>query len=207
MNIISEIVKSKYVANAEQIEELSRQFAIASKRREDTSGTYLNVLVAVTQVHLADADQLMALDDAHRLMYEAVIRGINATGVEGPAAQRRATFARTAKSTLAQWMKAGGNVQELEPGKVTKGGLREQFRTRRQPMSLQQVIQHNGELILEATKDLATRNPISARRELLKVIEALSHQLDDLTDFEPEYDREHRVTSHTLERTEHRTHG
>lgn len=119
MNIIA---KAGYIASEEQIEGLARDVALGKQ----ADSTYLRVLVAAVQTALKGKRQRAetALRQAHERFYAAVLRGVGADDITPRERTRRATFARTATSTLRSFVKAGGDVRGLDVLTVTKGSLR-----------------------------------------------------------------------------------
>lgn len=116
------IERAGYTASEEQIEQLARDVAIG--KRADS--TYLRVLVAAVQSALKGKRQraLTALQAAHERFYAAVLRGVGADDISPKERTRRATFARTATSTLRSFAKTGGDIRTLDVATVTKAGLR-----------------------------------------------------------------------------------
>lgn len=118
------IEKAGYIASEEQIEGLARDVAIGRK----ADSTYLRVLVVAVQTALKGKRQraVTALQTAHEKFYAAVLRGVGADDITPRERTRRATFARTATSTLRSFLKGGGEVRTLDVTLVTKAWLRSQ---------------------------------------------------------------------------------
>lgn len=115
--------RAGYVASEEQIEQLARDVAVGKK----ADSTYLRVLVAAVQSALKAKRQraVTALQSAHERFYPAILRGVGADDVAPKERTRRATFARTATSTLRTFAKAGGDIRALDVAEVTKASLRQ----------------------------------------------------------------------------------
>lgn len=197
-------IKSKYALTEAQVETLAHDRMIAATGIEQADGTYLKALVTAVQAVLgakrgkrpATADQLAALDGAAEPFYKAVLRGVTTEdiAVEGMALSveelqrrqrernRRATFARTAKSTLATWVNEGGDLRAIDVATVTKTELRASIQAARaegtEPLGR---IERAQAAILRA---VSREGPADARTHLEAVIEALQAALDDLP--EPE---------------------
>lgn len=98
------------------------------------TGTYLRVLVAAVLARLGGAgrrrrmsprvDVLGALEAEHARLYQLVLVGVGPTDLDMQERNRRATFARTAASTVRAFIKADGDVTALVPAEVTKNQLR-----------------------------------------------------------------------------------
>lgn len=132
-----------FVATPADIEELTRRRLSASIQAAQSQDTYLKALTATTIVELGEKPRaraagkpdeltpdeikahLVALENVHQRFYAIVLKAI----LEGPAelgrnrktmAQRKATFARTSKTTLRSWIKAGHDVRGLVAARVSK---------------------------------------------------------------------------------------
>jgi hypothetical protein len=99
---------------------------------------------------------------------------------------RRATFARSAKSTLAAWVREGGDIRALNVATVTKGELRAAINAAKAEKGVTEStrIVKAQDAILAA---VAREGPEAAREHLENVIEALSKALDELPDDEAEH--------------------
>lgn len=125
---IQRLIDAKYVATPADIEALAAS-VVAGKGAD---GTYLRVLTGLARVKLgaprrgkvAQDAQVAAVDDAHADAYAAVLRGVGDDNTTDAERQRRATFARTAASTLRAYAKHGGDLRALDVLAVTKGSLR-----------------------------------------------------------------------------------
>lgn len=116
-----------YNATEEQVYELARM--AADGRRSE--GTYLRVVIAGAQMLLMGIigwpkldEQLAALRNVHERYYPAVLRGVGGDALAAAERNRKATFARTAVSTVRQFVRNGGNLCTLDVATVSKGALR-----------------------------------------------------------------------------------
>lgn len=135
MNIIRKLENANYVATDKDIEQLARTAADGSR----AGGTYLRCLVAAIQSELQPTvgrkrgrprketssieTSVEACERSHSRLYELVKRGIADAVTDAAEINRRATFARTAASTLRSWIAAGGNVGTLDLATLTKRQL------------------------------------------------------------------------------------
>lgn len=134
IELIKSLESSQYVASTEQIETLAAMHADHSEQTVSARGTYLRVLLAGCQMAVRDLGdmgraatetQIKALDEIHQHYYPAVLRGVaRGEPIELSELQRRGTFARSAKSTLAAYVWAGGMLRTLDVRTVSKGSLR-----------------------------------------------------------------------------------
>lgn len=142
------LVKRNFVATPAEIERMTRDMIAADNLLTD----YLKCLVATTQAELGEeirlrsaakpgkiaAEQtaldLGALQKVHERFYAAVLRGLS----DVPAKERnsRSNFARTAKSSLFTWMKAGFDIRDIAPARVSKSALQLQRAGKRAVLKL-----------------------------------------------------------------------
>lgn len=128
-----------FIATESDIQDLTKRRISASKQLDNSSETYLKVLVATTQAELGSSPrqrqvrgevaaddipiQLAALEAVHTRFYAVVIATLQAslTGRNVKTqAQRKATKERTYKHLVRSWIKAGHDVRTLAAAKVTK---------------------------------------------------------------------------------------
>lgn len=136
----------KYLASVTDIEQITREVLQAQAAGSSGRASYLKSLVAVTRQergitairkhtqpigHEERSLQIDALEAVHAKFYAIVIRTIG----KCPALElnRKSNFARSAKSTLRSWIKAGNDIGALDPAKVTKRMLAVETRKRRIP--------------------------------------------------------------------------
>lgn len=129
--IVELIAAHNFVATNEQVERLAN--AVVAGHQAD--GTYLRVVLAHMQAKLgkphrgrrsaADAESAEAvLDGIHATLYPHVCKGVGNGDIDTPERNRRATFARSAASTVRYFIRNGGDVRTVDVATVTKGGLR-----------------------------------------------------------------------------------
>lgn len=141
-----DIAKHGYIVNEAALSELARRYADGIAATEGVRATYLQVLVAHTKQELGRAaasasseQQLAAIDSVHSGLYSIILDAITTEDIAADDSlekaeskrrsrerNRRTTFARTSKSVLAHWVRAGGKIHTLDPAKVTKEALRVQ---------------------------------------------------------------------------------
>jgi len=143
MNIIETIAKAKYLAKPEQVAQLALAYNSANDSRSNTQATYLRVLVAslchelkIDRKHarLPDIDaQLLALEAVSDRFYPSIVEAVIPVALQAvpgepagiarnKALQRnsRTNFARSSKSTLVSFVKAGGNIRTLDVATMSK---------------------------------------------------------------------------------------
>lgn len=204
-------MKNIYLMTEAQIETLAADHTAGLVAIDGLDGTYLRALVTGAQSRLgtkrgrvpSSATQLEAVEAIAVPFYAAVLRGVMTRDIAlEPAMEaaevtrrtrernRRATFARTAKSTLVTWVKAGGDVRGLDVAKVTKGELRAaiQATNAERGLTVANRLERAQGAILAA---VAREGPDEAREHLERVIAALQAALAEI----PETGADHGTTS------------
>jgi hypothetical protein len=117
-----------------------------------------------------------------------VLKGVsNGDDIENDEANRRATFARTAASTLRLFVRGGGDMRALtDLSKVTKGALRRAVAPKDQGQ-LEGLSRSERTAVKSlatyerAVQRLAESNPEAARERLELALEELGRLLDNIT--------------------------
>lgn len=200
-------MKNPYALTEVQVEALAAERTAGLAVTEAFDGTYLKVLVNAAQAkfgvkrgkRLNTKTQIDALKAIAAPFYAAVLRGVITREIvltpDLPAAEvtvrtrernRRATFARTAKSTLVAWVNEGGDLRALDIASVTKSELRASVAAARNhgetPASSR--VERAQKAIMRA---VAKEAPAVARERLESVIIALQEAIEEL----PETDGRH----------------
>lgn len=168
--------------------------ALAAERltADQADGTYLRALIVGAQAKIGTKrgkrGALAALNDVATAYYAAVLRGVTTPdiaitdGLGSDESQRRvhernrrATFARSAKSTIVAWVREGGDLKALDADTVTKTELRVSVAASRTKPGV--AVERAQAAILKA---VAHESPEAARTRLEAVMEALQAALDDL---------------------------
>lgn len=196
--ILDKIAHAHYVATDAQVEQLAAAQYEASQRHQSIDGTYLRVLIAGCQAKLGTAKrgrspgpdaQMSVIELVHAKYYAAVLRGVTTPevaaedgldpkekGARALERNRRSNFARSAKLSLAAFVRGGGDVRGIDVETASKAGLRVKApavtpaaRTARTEANL-----------LRAVQAQAKRDAIGARRALTHAIAALQRVLAGL---------------------------
>lgn len=176
-SILEAIIANGFIADNRQVEELAAVVATGVQGH----GTYLRVLIAHTQqaLHISSkttkAGTLAAIGEVHNALYLSVLKGVADESVALPERNRRATFARSAASTLRKFVARGGDIRRLEPAEVTKAALRDYGRRVPTGTKAQRSLQRSVDSVLRAAQRLAKNSPEEARKRL----EALRSKIDD----------------------------
>jgi len=199
MDIQQTIKRAHYVATEAQVETLAAAHWNVAIQLEGSNSTYLRVVLVGAQAELGKKrgrqpsaqSQLAVLEKVHERFYAAVLRGVTTPdiakeeGLEATESSRRAlernrrsTFARSSKTALANYAKAGGDLRGLVPDEVTKASLRAAIeppppedRTARQLAAAQGSI-------LRAVARRARGDPDGARGMLEAVVTKLQAALE-----------------------------
>ncbi len=159
------IIDKGYRVTPEQVEHMAREAAKGYAAGE----TYLRCLI----VAASDSKKrgLRAINEAHALFYPAVLRGV---GGEGKEAARRATFARSAASTVRGYVKRGGKIADVDVTAVTKHSLR-RFGSPDEPTDrVERSAARATDALIRAVVRMAKRNAADARRLVSEAVEALT---------------------------------
>jgi hypothetical protein len=202
MSIIEEIAKNNYNASADQIAALAKLNLTSERATGAVQGTYLKILLAGVQVDMRnsvvelEADRV--LQQVHERYYSAVLEAIttNDVRIKKSASKtekheralernRRANFARSAKSTLLAFIHASGDVTQLNPATVTKTELHA-YATAMKPAKpvnpevLPTRVLHACHVLEELTRQLADYEKEIAIRSLENSMERLAVLLIEL---------------------------
>jgi len=187
MNIIERIAASNFIATVANVESLAREHATARTAADRTGATYLHILIACTQQRISESrsrrkNALDALEAIHKELYPAVLKGVAVGSESSKETNRRATFARTNKSTLAAYLKAGKSIADLVPGETSKRQLRAAIAPPPAESRTVRIMDASKASIIRAVEREARRDLVAARRSLERVIDELVLELDGLKD-------------------------
>lgn len=177
---------------------LARDYAASVARAGSLRGTYLSVLVAHSKRELkarrATTEQAIEAverinDHFYPIILDAVVTpeiAITDDLSEEEATRRskertrRATFARTAKSTLVSALKAGARLQAMDPAKVTKTSLQEYYAQAREgPATVEERIQRTEGRLEDLVTKLAQEDLDKAQRFVEELQERLEAILEE----------------------------
>lgn len=195
-------MKNLYVMTEQQIELLASERTRSASEIGTADGTYLRALIVAVQSKLgvrrgkrpATDTQISVLDERQAVFYAAVLRGVTTDDItieanteHAEAAKRnrerhrRATFARSAKSTIATWVRAGGDIRAIDATSVTKTELRTSVAAANDDAAmLERTLKRaTGRIIATVTQE-ARGSPDRARAWLEGIIGELTEQLEDM---------------------------
>jgi hypothetical protein len=209
MNIIDNIEKHHYVATEAQVEQLAKEQYIHSSEVARANSTYLRVLIAGCQAELGGKrgkapsaeSQLAVLEKVHGRYYAAVLRGVTTEDVEPSDAlertergrrqlerNRRSGFARSAATTVRNYIRMGGDLRGLDLATVSKNSL-QRFVAEAQQLSptdkMTARIQRFEKGLLRAITQQARGDPNLAAANLEAIVERLQLALDELLPDKP----------------------
>jgi len=191
-------MKAKYSMTETQVEALAEEYATATGTTHRVGMTYLRVLVTACQSVTGNKktrgssrlDQSAIVEDVANKYYAAVLRGVTTSDIAADVAQpkeeqtrrarernRRSTFARASKSVLAAFVKAGGDLRELDAETVTRDPLAKFVRESRGERAARFEIERRITAIIR----IAGQDPETARLDLGEAIEALQNAMDALS--------------------------
>lgn len=194
-------MKNQYSMNEKQVEALAAEYGTASAETQRVGMTYLRVIVAACQAVLgkvkrgrvARDTQIQVLEDVTARYYAAVLRGITTPELAPDSAldqaeqtrrsrerNRRSTFARSSKSTLAAFVNTGGDIRALEVETVTRDPLLAAVRSARGVSVSTHRLERAQAAILRLVAAEAKNDPGGARADLEGTIEVLQNALDGM---------------------------
>ncbi len=202
-NVLDQIKESNYHVTEVEVEKLAALHSDASSTQGVADGSYLKILLAGCQANLGKSRKKVAnmveahstvLDEVHLRYYNAVLRGVTTSDIEEDSTQsedeqrrrrveqlRRATFARSAKSTLQAYISALGDIRTLDVATTSKAGLRKYVNEAQGTPSWEQTITSNRNKIEKICRRLAETNPGEAREILESVLSHIQDVLDSIT--------------------------
>lgn len=201
--VLDKIESAHYVVTDAQVEALAHDMYTTNTRAQRIDGVYLRVLLAECQSKLGPASpkrrkstgdidaQMVVLDAAHDRFYAAVLRGVTTPDVAADASlepderqrrslerNRRSIFARTAKSTLATYVRAGGDLRSVNVDKATKALLRSFSKPA--ATTPDAAINRAHAAYIKALTQRCEDNPDEARTEIERAMSELRAILRDL---------------------------
>lgn len=136
-NVIEELTRTGFIANEEQIEALARFNLLNMTGTDAVRGIYLKSLIVGVQREIDKAqlepEPATVLAQVHEKYYAAVVRAVTPKNLKddpqlpreerkarAQERNRRGNFARSAKSTVLAFIKAGGDIMQLNAATITK---------------------------------------------------------------------------------------
>lgn len=187
--------KTDYLATDAQVASLARDYVQSATGAENARGTFLRILVAHSLREFSrsqmkrhtQAEQLACVETAHAHLYQVVLEAVTTPEIQADAEvdvderrrrtlerNRRTTFARTSKSALAGYVKAGGKLASLDPSTVTRDTLTQFVRSAREgPASAPERFDAAKTRLEKALRDLLEQDPVAAR----EAFDTLQHEL------------------------------
>jgi hypothetical protein len=130
-NIVETIAASHFLADEGQVSRLT--YAVLEGQAADV--TYFRVLLAHVRQKVgrrANVNAEAVLDKVHDKFYPIVLGAVGPESMKEADRNRKATFARSAASTIRFYIRQGGDVREIDLSTVTKSGLRSSVQTTEQ---------------------------------------------------------------------------
>lgn len=185
MNTLEAIAQAEFVATDEQVTQLAH---IAAEGRQ-AGGTYLRVVFAHVKAILlkkrnpSRKTQCEAVDEIHNRLYPHVLKGVGPDDLEVNERNRRATFARTAASTLRHFAKKGRKqVTQLEVTEVSKTKLRQLSGSVPAGTRTERVLDKSADAFVRNAMRIAKGDPVAARKRIVAMQAQLTKILAGLSD-------------------------
>lgn len=184
-SLVETIAIAHFMANAAQVEQLAHNVA----EGQSADSTYLRVALAHMQAKLGrprrgkQPAQEPVLDSVHEALYPSVLKGVGPEDTAQVERFRKATFARSAASTIRYFIRGGGDVRGIDVAAATKNGLRKLVQPDTVPAGTraQRGFETAHAALLRALPRLARGDPEDARTRvdtLMDELEAWLQQLD-----------------------------
>jgi hypothetical protein len=191
--------KTGFIVTDIFVASLAKDYVASTERAGRLRGSYLSILVAHSKRELKARKYTMeqaiaAVEQVHEHFYEIILGAVVTPDIEiteglneeekvrrSKERTRRATFARTAKSTLLSAIKAGARLSAMDPAKVTKASLQQQYaRAREGPGTVEEKTQRTEERLEELVKQWAQDDLPAARAFVAELQERLEGLLEEI---------------------------
>lgn len=187
--IIEVIAHSNFMADALQVERLAG--AVVDGHVADA--TYLRIILAHMQAQLGkprrgrraatDVQSSEAvLDSIHERLYAAVLKGVGPEELATAERNRRATFARSAASTVRYFIRNAGDVRSVDVATATKSGLRTAVQPKREAPAgetrVERAFRNAQDALVRNAQRLLARGDPEARAHIEAAMDALEALLD-----------------------------
>lgn len=208
MNISQQIAKAHYVANETMVESLAQERYTSAELVTGSDTTYLRVVIAAMQAKtgkvrrgrsnpLAQAEVLAAVNER---FYPHVLKGVTTPDVDPTEANltleerrrrslarnSRSNFARTAVSTIATYLRGGGDIRGIDVNAVTKSALRAAVAPPEPENKIERQIERNEKALIRAFKRQARDDTEAATEAIAAFIDTLRELVLNPTGKAPE---------------------
>lgn len=194
ITVVAAIARAHFMATAAQVETLAHDVVAG----QNADGTYLRVLLAHVQSKLGrprrgkQPPQEPVLDSIHESLYPSVLKGVaNGDEITDTERNRRATFARSAASTVRAFIRGGGDVRGVDVATATKAGLRKAVAPETPSTEgltrAQRGFSNAASAVLRTAQRLARGDPEDARERIDALMGELEKLLNELEAPEPEH--------------------
>lgn len=197
-SLIDELTKAHFLATDEQVQLLAGRYSTGLQAQDSVRGCYLKVLTAATIKAAKPAKgkqtEIMAhLDSVHEGYYALVIKGVTTPDVADDESldqeqrtarslerNRRSNFARSAKTSLTTYLKAGGDLFRLDPDTVTKRELQTFVTAMRQRSAEPGALKHRTELAVTRIEELFRELADEDKPTALSTVQDLMNRMGNL---------------------------
>lgn len=212
--IIDKLEAKPAGATEAQVEQLAHAMYTAGSQARRADSTYFRILLIACQAKLGgprgrgrrpaldSQAQLTVLEATHDRFYAAVLRGVTTEDIAHDDAQpqpekqrrmlernRRSGFARSAKSTLAAFAEAGGDLRGLDATTASKSAVRAALAPAEPTDKVARQISRSEGALLRAIARQARASPDAAAGTVERLMGELQKVLDDLgTEPEPAHE-------------------
>lgn len=171
-SLIEELTRAHFLATDDQVKALAGRYATGLQAQDTVRGCYLKVLTAATikaaKPAKGKASEIMTyLEKVHEGYYAIVMKGVTTPEIAEDESldqeqrtirslerNRRSNFARSAKGALTAYLKAGGDLFQLNPDTVTKRELQTFVTAMREKNAEPKSLQHRAELAVTRIEEM-----------------------------------------------------
>lgn len=210
-NVLEDLAREGFMASEDQIEALARYNLQSITGSELVRGVYLKAVIVGVQKEIegsqVESEPLVVLGRVHDRFYGAVMRAVTTKNLKDDnllpkddrkaralERNRRGNFARSAKSTVAAFIKTGGDIMQLRAENITKSELTAfalAMKTRANQPSVEHRVQTTAERLEQLLREFADQDKPGA-------VNAVEHSLERLTALLQEL-CPHRITTSSVE--------
>lgn len=201
-SLIDELAKAHFLATDDQVQLLAGRYSSGLQAQDSVRGCYLKVFVAASIKAAKPAkgkatEVLTHVEAVHEGFYALVLKGVSTPEISDDESldqevrtqrslerNRRSNFARSAKASLAAYLKAGGDLFRLNPDTVTKRELQTFVTAMRERSAEPKNIQHRATLavtrIEELCRELADEDKDSAITTVQELMARMTTLLSEM---------------------------
>lgn len=196
--LIDELTKSHFLATDAQVKALAGRYVFGLAAQDTVKGCYLRVLIAQSLKSAKPAkgkasEILEQVEKVHAAYYALVLEGVTTNDIvpmdsldqeeqtrRSLERNRRSNFARSAKNALMGYLKAGGDLFQLDPDTVTKRELLTFAAAMRSRTAEAPTLKHRTELAVNRIEELCRELADEDQQSALETVQELMAKMTNL---------------------------